>query len=87
MSAAMSERSDPVLSAAGTPFCPKCGSILVLPDYDPIKCHICSFHTSYTQLHIPVGIAAARVAVTLTPGTREACNAPVYVTNSRPGGL
>jgi hypothetical protein len=39
---------------AGTPFCPKCGSILQLPDHNPIQCAMCSFSTTYEQVHLPV---------------------------------
>mmetsp|Transcript_52535 Transcript_52535/g.67357 ORF Transcript_52535/g.67357 Transcript_52535/m.67357 type:complete len:126 (+) Transcript_52535:71-448(+) len=39
---------------AGTPFCPTCGSILQLPDHNPIQCNMCSFTTTYEQVHLPV---------------------------------
>ena len=39
---------------AGTPFCPKCGSILQLPDYNPIKCGICPFSTTFDEIDLPV---------------------------------
>lgn len=58
----MSTSASDVLSAAGTPFCPSCGSILVLPDYDPIKCGVCDFHTSYADLHLPVRPATSTSA-------------------------
>lgn len=43
------------VSEAGTPFCPLCGSILPLPDCDPIKCVVCTFSTTYEELNLPVG--------------------------------
>mmetsp|Transcript_29698 Transcript_29698/g.60688 ORF Transcript_29698/g.60688 Transcript_29698/m.60688 type:complete len:124 (-) Transcript_29698:235-606(-) len=52
-------------TAAGTPFCPKCGSILQLPDYDPIECGMCRFCTTYSQLQLPV--VTTRAAPRPTP--------------------
>jgi len=68
----MSTSASDVLSAAGTPFCPSCGSILVLPDHDPIKCGVCDFQTSYADLHLPVGPATStRMAVSAQPRDRR----------------
>jgi hypothetical protein len=49
------------LTPAGTPFCPKCGAILQLPDHDPIQCGICPFATTYDQIHLPVSEARGKM--------------------------
>lgn len=45
-----------VATAAGTPFCPECGSILSLPDHNPIECNVCGFTTNYEEISLPVSI-------------------------------
>ena len=32
----------------GVPFCPRCGTLIDLPDCDPINCDNCSYRTTYS---------------------------------------
>ena len=42
-----------ICSKSGTPFCPECGSLIALPDYNPIKCELCPFSTTYEEISLP----------------------------------
>jgi len=36
--------------SAGSSFCPECGSLLVLPELNPIVCKACDLHCNYEDL-------------------------------------
>ena len=42
-----------ICSKSGTPFCPECGSLIALPDNNPIKCEVCPFSTTYEEISLP----------------------------------
>lgn len=47
--------------SAGSAFCPQCGSLLVLPEANPITCDTCGFQTRFEELE---GLEAVTVGKT-----------------------